>query len=118
MARVTFGWKAAGGLTHRLPESTSNEHALLVSEIVREVVRERRMLIHDIAEFLKDKGRNAFMFALFSLLAFYIWWDLDDEGSLVAGVICAGISAQQAYRFYLSKRRQKHESPIEGDGRP
>ncbi len=70
------------------------------------------MLIDGLVEFLKDKLRNAVMFALFSLLAFYVWWDLKDEGSLVAGVVFAGVSAQQAYRYFLAKQREK---PTESD---
>ncbi len=73
------------------------------------------MLFHDLIEFLRDHLRNAVMFALFSLLAFYLWWDLKDEGSFVAGVICAGISGQQAYRYYLSQRRHKQGGSKEGN---
>ena len=73
------------------------------------------MLIHDLIEFLRDTLRNAVMFALFSSLAFYVWWDLKDEGSFVAGVICAGISAQQAYRYYLSQRRLKQGGSAKDD---
>ena len=67
------------------------------------------MLVHDVIEFLKDKLRNAVMFTLFSLLAFYVWWDLNDEGSFVAGVVFAGIAVQQAYRWDLERQRQKRD---------
>lgn len=74
------------------------------------------MLIDGLVEFLKDRLRNAVMFALFSLLAFYVWWDLKDEGSLVAGVVFAGVSAQQAYRYFLTKQREKPIGSNETDG--
>jgi hypothetical protein len=62
------------------------------------------MLIDMTLEFFKDKLRNAVMFCLFSLLSLGIWLYLDDEGMMVAGILCAGISAQQFYRFYLQRR--------------
>jgi hypothetical protein len=44
------------------------------------------------------------MFALFSLLSFSMWLYLDDEGAQVVGILCAGISVHQFYKFYLQKR--------------
>jgi hypothetical protein len=68
------------------------------------------MLIKMAVEFFKDKLRNAVMFCFFSLLSFGIWFYLNDEGALVAGVLLAGISAQQFHKYYL-QRREFPESP-------
>ncbi len=54
--------------------------------------------------FFDDKLRIAVMSCLFSLLCFGIWLGLDDDGALVAGIICAGFSVQQYYRHTLRKR--------------
>ena len=62
------------------------------------------MLIEGLKEFFSDKLRIAVMFALFTLLCLSMWLYLDDEGALVVGILCAGVSAQQFYRYYLQKR--------------
>jgi hypothetical protein len=62
------------------------------------------MLIDMTREFFKDKLRIAVMFALYSLLCFSMWLYLEDEGALVVGILCAGVSAHQFYKFYLQKR--------------
>ena len=62
------------------------------------------MLIEMTREFFKDKLRIAVMFSLYTLLCLGMWLYLDDEGALVVGVICAGISVQQFYRYYLQTR--------------
>ncbi len=62
------------------------------------------MLIEMTREFFKDKLRIAVMFALYSLLCFSMWLYLDDEGALVVGILCAGVSVHQFYKFYLQKR--------------
>jgi hypothetical protein len=68
------------------------------------------MLIEMTLEFFKDKLRNAVMFCLFSLSSLGIWFYLHDEGALVAGILFAGISAQQFYRFYLQRRESPESS--------
>ncbi len=67
------------------------------------------MLIEMTREFFRDKLRIAVMFCLYSLLCFAMWSYLDDEGALVVGIICAGVSAQQFYRFYLQKRESESD---------
>jgi putative transposase len=66
------------------------------------------MLTNALVDFLKDKLLIAVIFAMSSLLAFYVSWSVDDEGSLVAGIVFAGNSIQQAYRHYLIKLRAEH----------
>lgn len=61
-------------------------------------------------EFFKDKLRIAVMFFLYALLCLGMWLYLEDEGALVVGVICAGVSAQQFYRFYLQRLESKSET--------
>lgn len=73
------------------------------------------MLTRALIDFLKDKLLVAVVFALGSLLAFYVWWSVSDEGSLVAGIVFAGISVQQAYRHYLTKQRSEHNKSTDRD---
>ncbi len=75
------------------------------------------MLTNALVEFLKDKLLIAVIFALSSLLAFYVWWSVDDEGSLVAGIVFAGISVQQAYRHYLTRQRAEQDDSKEHSGK-
>ena len=63
------------------------------------------MLIEMMREFFRNKLRIAVMFCLYSLLCIGMWLYSDDEGALVVGILCAGVSAQQFYRFYLLKAR-------------
>ena len=73
-------------------------------------MRKRGVLDESLRAFFRDKLAVATVFGLGSLLAFYVWWLLDDIGSLFAAIIFAGVTAQQLYRFYLSKR-----GPSNGD---
>ena len=50
--------------------------------------------------FTKDKLRMTVMFALFSLLCFWVWLDLKDEGARLAGLLFAAIAVHQGYKFY------------------
>ena len=61
------------------------------------------MLIEMVREFFKDKLRIAVMFLLYMALCLGMWLYLDDEGALVAGILCGGVSAHQFYKFYLQK---------------
>jgi hypothetical protein len=45
----------------------------------------------------------AVIFGLFSLFSFSMWLYMSDEGFQVAGIMCAGISAHQFYKYYLQK---------------
>lgn len=67
-------------------------------------MKERGILDESLRAFFRDKLAVATVFGLGSLVAFYVWWLLDDIGSLFAAIIFAGISAQQLYRFYLRRR--------------
>ena len=58
-------------------------------------------------EFFKDKMRIAVMFLLCMLLCLGMWLYLEDDGALVAGILCGGISVHQFYKFYLQKRSQR-----------
>ena len=57
-----------------------------------------------VREFFKDKLRIAVMFLLYTMLCLGMWLYLEDEGALVAGILCGGVSAHQFYKYYLQKR--------------
>lgn len=43
------------------------------------------------------------MFALFSLLCFWVWLDLNDEGARLVGLLCGAIAVHQGYKYYREK---------------
>ena len=64
------------------------------------------MLNDLIRDFCRDKLRMAVMTGVYSLFCFAMWLYLNDEGFQVAGILFAGISAHQFYKYYLQRSKK------------
>ncbi len=71
---------------------------------------ERGVLDEALRAFFRDKLAVAVVFGLATLMALYVWWLLDDVGALIAGIIFAGVTAQQLYRFFLQRRASENST--------
>ena len=68
------------------------------------------MLTELVREFCRDKLRMAVMSGVYSLFCFAMWLYLNDEGFQVGGILAAGLSAHQFYKYYLQKSAKNHSS--------